>query len=114
MATQTDLEFVQGDDPDLLLVVTRSGERVDITGKRVELLVKPTRQSLNEDKLFQLSTTTGDIVITDAVLGEVRVPLADRLENPGIFWYRAWVSDLSDETLNRSTFLFGLWTVLPT
>lgn len=114
MATRRDLRFVQGDDPDLQLIVVRAGVRVDITGRRVDMLVKPKRQSDDADAVFTLSTTTGDILVTDAPQGVVTVPLDDHLELAGHFWYRAWVADLADAALNRSTFLYGLWEVDPT
>lgn len=113
MATQYDLRFVQGDDPDLQLIVARAGVPVDIAGRRIELLVKPSRQSDDLDAVFQLSSTTGGIIITDEANGVTTVPLADRLEVAGHFWYRAWVADLPDPALNRSTFLFGRWDVDP-
>lgn len=113
MATRFDLTLNSGDDTDLILQAIRDGAPVNLTGKRVELLVKPSRQALDIEALYQLSTVTGGISITDSDRGLVTADLSDRLGVYGHFWYRAWVAAISDPNLDRETFAMGVWYVQP-
>lgn len=115
MATRFDLELIQGDDPAVALAVTRDGLAHDLTGLRVELLVKPAQSSPDTDLLFQLSSVGASpkITVTNAAVGLAVADFTDRLATAGTWWYRAWVATASDAALSRQTFAYGRLFVTP-
>lgn len=115
MATRADLELIQGDDPTVALAVTRDGSAHNLTGLRVELLVKPSQTSDDTAAVYQLSSVGASpkITVTNAAGGLAVADFVDRLAVAGTWWYRAWVATASDPALNRQTFAYGRLIVTP-
>lgn len=115
MAVRIDLAFIQGDDTQLQLNVTNDDATpYDLTGKRLELLVK--RYIISTDAIFQLSSVDGApprITITDAVNGLATVDLTNLLDTTVSYWYDSWVADVSDPDVDKQTWAWGAWTVTP-
>jgi len=113
MASKVDLELIQGDDPTVTMRITSGGVAQDLTGKRVELLVKPTRHTADSAEMFRLSSVDGGISVTDTVGGEAVADFTNQLATAGDFWYRAWIADAADEATDRRTFAYGSLSVIP-
>lgn len=109
MATRQGIEFVRGDDPFVQLRVTRAGVPFDLTGRRVEVLVKASRTAPDAAQLYRLSTVgeAPAIVITDPAGGIAVADFSDRAAEAGTWWFRAWTADAADDALDRQTFAYG-------
>ena len=115
MPTKQTITLLQGDDPMLALAVTLGGAAYDLTGQRVEILVKERHQAEDVDALYVLSSAGVSPKITlDAplTLGTGTADFTDRLANAGTFWYRAYVADAANAALNRHTFAYGDLVIL--
>ena len=77
MPTQdlTTLEMYRGDTPVWELTVTdkQTGAAEDITGYTIWMTAKRAKTDTDAQAVFQISTTSGDITITDAVNGLAEV-----------------------------------------
>jgi len=114
MATQLHLDdFIQGDDAELAITITLNGAAYNLTGRRIEILVKASRVTPDASQLYRLSTVGASpaIVITNAAGGLAVATLTDRLVTAGTFWYRAWTAATADDTVDRKTFNYGNWTI---
>lgn len=109
MARLQEIKFIQGDDPTALITVTDDGVAFNLTGLRVEILVKATKETADADALYTLSSegASPKITITSAAGGLATADFTDRMATSGYFWYRAYVASSADPVVNRKTFAYG-------
>lgn len=109
-AREVTLTFVQGDDPDAALTITRNGAPYNLTGKTITIVVKASKSTPDASALFTLTTGSG-ITIVSAVGGTATATFTNRFDTAGKFWYRGYVSD--GGTVNAQTFARGPLIVEP-
>lgn len=114
MATKQNITVVQGDDPVVALTVLSGLTAANLTGKRVEILVKTKSTTPDSAALYTLSSqgSSPKVAITDATNGLATADFSDHLATAGKFWYHAYVSDVADATLNRHTFSYGYLEII--
>lgn len=81
----------RGDTPLWLITVTQSGTPFNLTGYTIRMTAKYAVNDSDADALFQLSTTTGEIVITDAAGGlaqarPLRSSTSALTEDKTVYW----------------------------
>lgn len=100
------LEVYERNDEVVDLTLTYAGQAYNLTGKTIEMYLKPTSATADTDpSVFKLSTATGEIVITNpGTLGQAvaSVPAAD-LVTAGSRFYRVDIIDAG----KRRTALYG-------
>jgi hypothetical protein len=113
MPTKQTLTLIQGDDPNVALTVLNEQTALDLTGLRVEILVKRHHNSPDTDDVFTLSSVgSAGITIDNASEGLATADFSDKLETPGTFWYRAYVANAGDATVDRHTWAYGDLVIL--
>lgn len=100
------LEVYERNDEVVDLAITFDGAAYNLAGKSIEMYLKPTKGTADNDlAVVLLSTSTGDIVVsgtpTDGT-AEAHIPASD-LSTVGSRWYRVDVIDAG----KRRTALYG-------
>lgn len=107
VTNRLDIEMAQNDDAQVDVEVLTDIGSYDLTGKRVEILVKKKYSTPDADALYVLSSDTGEITILDAAGGLASADFTDRLADAGTFWYHAYVASAADADVDRRTFAVG-------
>ena len=111
MATKQSITLIEDDDPTVALTVTTAAAAAyNLSGQRVEIVVKPRANSPVADTLYTLSSVGASpkiTVDTPATLGTATADFTDRLADPGVYWYHAYVADTASADTGRHTFAYG-------
>ncbi|MGI5171887.1 hypothetical protein ACQEU3_46850 [Spirillospora sp. CA-253888] len=104
MPSLQELSLAQANDETIDLLVSAGIEPLDLTGATIELILKPTPQTPDEDPAVTVLTSPDDITITNAAGGRctARIPAA-ALASAGRHWWRLDVLRGGD----RRTAMFG-------
>lgn len=99
MTTTQRIVLGQNNDETVQIVVTKhdsipSDGVQDITGAIVDFYIKTTKETPDTDpSTVHLSTTTGEIILTNPTQGVAQVSVArTHLQTPGNLWYRVDVT----------------------
>lgn len=78
------IRFTKGDVYPLYITATVDGSVVNLTGATIRMIAKTTAQVPDADAILNISTTSGDILILNAALGQicVTIPSAATLNVP--------------------------------
>lgn len=109
--TERALQVIQGDDPTLNLgVTTASGAPYDLTGQRLDFLVKAGRNTPDSSLMFLLTSQDGQgiTINVDPATGLAVADFTNRFPASGKFWYRTYVAaEGTDPTVERHTWSYG-------
>lgn len=113
MATKTHVTVIQGDDPEITLVVTEAGLPQSLAGKQVVFMVKTNAYDDDVDALWFISSAGVDpkITITNEAGGVAVANLTDHVEDWGTWTYRAFIASSADMDVDRQTFNYGVFIV---
>lgn len=106
MPTRRALTVSQGNDETLNgTVLDDDGAPLDLTGVTLEMLLKPSAETADDDPaVTTLTTTAGDITVSAPLTGAYSVAIPDTaLTEAGIRWYRV---DAVQGT-SRKTIVYG-------
>jgi hypothetical protein len=109
---EVDITLNEFNDMSCALTITKNGSAYNLTGLEVDMFLKTAAGVPDNDvSTVKLSTTTGEITITNAAggLATAIIPDAD-MDTTNIGFYRV---DVIDGSGNRNTALFGKVTIIP-
>lgn len=111
MATEADLDFTLGDDPNVSFTVDTAA--YSLANKRVEFVFKANATDADAAALFTLSSAgvSPKVTIVSEPNGTGTFDLSDRLTAGAVWFYRGYVAASSDATSGRRTFVYGKVTV---
>lgn len=96
-----DVTFWERNDEEMTLTITRGGSVWDLTGATVEVYIKPTADTPDDEALLLTSDVVGEITITDAPNGVAKVNVSSANNaSPGS---RFWKADVVDSGGKRKT-----------
>lgn len=110
MQTQ-DITLMEHNDETLDVTITKNGSALNLTGYTIEAYLKATSATADADATTEkLSTTTGEITITNAATGqaEIAIPAVDLADTTHTFWRLDVVN-----AGKRNTVFSGKVTVTP-
>lgn len=90
MGVRRDLTFIEGNPETVRETVTDddTGNPLNLVGKTINFYIKPSPDVADDDaSVTKLSTSTGEITITDAAGGICAVAVPAQ-QPPGTFWHR--------------------------
>ncbi len=111
----TNLKMIRGDTYIFELAVILNGEAVDLTGGTLTMTAKWDIADSDANAVFQISTTSGDIVVTDAVggLATVTISHAKTVNLPSHVVNLVYDIQLLDVNTQYFTVLTGILSVYP-
>lgn len=116
MPTNKTITLYQRDDPAVplrVLLDIDEGQPYNLTGKRIDILVKAKATTSDDDAMFTISSAglNPGISILDAANGLGLARFTNKFPSAGTLWYHATVADESDAQLDRLTWAYGLLIV---